>query len=106
MALKYEKLYEHQNKIYTIYHTEFIHTQIMPFILFILGFFGKSVYSISNGFLVSLYVAFMTIHMIAIYTTYTYLHRCRNTTEIKEILEDIAKTKQSNSYIDDLIDNM
>ena len=106
MVLKYKKMYDHQNRVYTIYHPEFVHTQIMPVLLFILGFFGKSVYRTSNGFLVSLYVSFMTIHIITIYSTYTYLHKLRNSNVIKEILEDIAKTKQSNSYLDDLIDNM
>ena len=106
MMLKYKKMYDHQNCVYNIYHTEFVHTQIIPVLLFILGFFGKSVYSINNAFLVSLYVSFMVIHLIAIYSTYIYLHQTRNTKEIKEILEDIAKTKQSNSYIDELIDNM
>jgi len=106
VVLKYKKLYNSQINTFNTYHSEFIYTQIIPIIMFLMSLFGNYLYNINNTILVTLYVAFMTCHCVLIYSTYIYLHQCRNTVEIKEILEDIAKTKQSNSYIDDLIDNM
>ena len=106
MLLKYKKLYEHQNRVYNVYHSEFMYTQIIPIIIFILSLFGNYLYKINKAFVVTVYISFITFHCIIIYSTYIYLHNTRNTSEIKEILEDIAKTKKSNSYIDDLIDNM
>jgi hypothetical protein len=106
MVIKYKKLYEYQNNTFNVYHREFIYTQSIPIIMFILTLFGKYLYNINYMFLVTVNVLFMSFHCLIIYSTYIYLHKIRNTREIKEILEDIVKTKQSNSYIDDLIDNM
>lgn len=105
MALKYRKLYEYQKNVFNLYHEEFVYTQFVPLIIFLFGLL-VSLYRLNYVFVVTIYIGFGTAHCTLVYGSYIHLHKIRNKTEIKDILEDIAKTKQSNSYIDDLIDNM
>ena len=103
MMIKYKALYEHHKSVLELYHTEFIFTQIVPAIIFIIACMSKRL----NTYIVSvLFTTCFVGHITIMYYTYIYLTSMRNTKEIREIIEDIAKTKKSNSYIDELIDNM
>lgn len=105
MALKYKKLYNYQNSVFNMYHEEFMYSQLVPIALLLLGLLVQSV-CLNYVFVMSLYIGFVSLHCIIVYSSYVYLHKKRNNEYVKEILEDIAKTKQSNTYIDDLIDSM
>ena len=104
--LKYKQLYENEKKMMYLYYNEFLITQIIPLIMFIIVLFGKKLYILNIYFLSTLYIIMASSYVIIIYASHTYLHNNRHTTEIKEIIDTITKTTQSNIYIDDLIDNM
>lgn len=106
MVLKYKKLYEFERNMYVEYRNEFMITQIVPIIVFIIGLFGRTIYTLNIYFTSTVYIGFLSAYLVIIYSTNEYLYNKRHCKEIKEILEDIAKTTQSNTYIDDLIDNM
>ena len=106
MALKYKKLYEFERSMYVEYRKEFIITQLVPLLMFIIGLFGRTVCNLNIYFISTLYIILVSTYLLIIYSTNEYLYDKRHSKEIKEILEDITKTTQSNTYIDDLIDNM
>ena len=101
MMLKYKQLYELNKDLHKKYHKEFIITQIVPIIVFILGIF-----TLKSYVFITLYIALVTIYAVVIVSSYSGLYKQFHNIEIKDLLEDISKTKKSNMYIDTLIDNI
>ena len=101
MMLKYKKLYEYNKDLHKNYHKALLITQIVPLIVFIFGLFMLNTYVVGT-----LYITLISLYVTVITCSYSSLYKQLHNTEIKDILEDISKTKKSNSYIDSLIDNM
>ena len=105
LLTKYTELYDLQKKVIKQYHVQFLFTQIVPLLLFIIGIVGSCIYTFPVYIILTIYICLLTSHCVIVYNKYTYLRNTHNANKIKVILEDIAKTKKSNSYIDDLVDN-
>ena len=101
-ANKYKKLYD----IYAAEHSkkekQYLHFYIYTtvYMLFL------AATDIRNVMLSTMIASFVVYNMYLMVYVHSPRHSAINTNEVKELVDSIKKTEQSNIYIEDLIDNM